>query len=56
MLEDLLAGRAHGRRSVSADPDWHAAWLADVTKGNATRAIILQSREPQGSRIIGLTI
>jgi geranylgeranyl reductase family protein len=54
MLGDLVAWQSAWKRSVSADPDWHAAWLADVVKKAAQLGPTLLTQE--NPRVRGLLV
>lgn len=54
MLGDLVAWQSAWKRSVSADPDWHAAWLADVVKKAAQLGPSLLAQE--NPRVRGLLV
>jgi len=54
MLEDLLGWHNAWKKSAAADSDWHAAWLADVTRRAAQLGPSFFSRE--NPRVRGLSI
>jgi hypothetical protein len=54
MLGDLVAWQSAWKRSVSADPDWHAVWLADVVKKAAQLGPSLLAQE--NPRVRGLLV
>jgi geranylgeranyl reductase family protein len=54
MLGDLVAWQNAWKQSVSADPDWHAAWLADVVKKAAQLGPTLLTQE--NPRVRGLLV
>ncbi|MEK9283107.1 NAD(P)/FAD-dependent oxidoreductase [Bradyrhizobium sp. ISRA432] len=54
MLDDLVVWQSAWKSSVDADPDWHAAWVADITKRAAKLGPSLLSRE--NPRVRGLLV
>jgi menaquinone-9 beta-reductase len=54
VLEDLVAWQNGWKKSISADPDWHAAWLNDVMKKAAQLGPSLLTRE--NPRVRGLLV
>jgi hypothetical protein len=54
MLEDFTAFQNAWSQSVSADPDWHAAWLSDVVnKAKQLGPSLLMQENP---RVRGLSV
>jgi geranylgeranyl reductase family protein len=54
VLEDFVAWQNGWKNSISADPDWHAAWLNDVMKKAAQLGPSLLARE--NPRVRGLLV
>lgn len=54
MLEDLLGWHDAWKKSAAADPDWHAAWLADISRRATQLGPSFFSRE--NPRVRGLSI
>lgn len=54
MFEDLLSWQKAWKASDGADPDWHAAWLADVSRRAAQLGPAFFNRE--NPRVRGLSI
>ncbi len=54
MLEDFVAWQSAWKKSTSADPDWHAAWLADIMRKATQLGPSLLARE--NPRIRGLLV
>ncbi len=54
MLGDLVAWQSAWKSSVSADPEWHAAWLSDVLRKAAQLGPSLLARE--NPRVRGLSV
>jgi len=54
MLADLVAWQSAWKKSASADPDWHAAWLAEVIRRAALLGPSLLA--PDNPRVRGLAV